>query len=116
LFYASRTLPNTFALILGDFLLHISSESLQFHLVLWVYEKWLDGKNHHWIILATVATFLFRCELALLFGPFFLAALFLSKYRFYAAFWMLLIGLSTLLVTLGWFSKLLYGKQTIICF
>jgi alpha-1,6-mannosyltransferase len=56
LFYASRTLPNTFALVL----------------VLWVYAYWLDEKYSKAVRIATSAVFLFRFELVLLFGPLFL--------------------------------------------
>ncbi|KAH7730454.1 GPI mannosyltransferase [Aphelenchoides avenae] len=48
LFYASRTLPNTFALVL----------------VLWVFALWLDGKHEKAVKVATTATFIFRFELA----------------------------------------------------
>ncbi|TKR89448.1 hypothetical protein L596_013548 [Steinernema carpocapsae] len=60
IFYASRPLPNIFALIF----------------VMWVYQLWLDQRLKKAITLATVATFLFRFELVLLFGPIFLVGIF----------------------------------------
>ncbi|VDK18986.1 unnamed protein product [Anisakis simplex] len=59
LFYASRPLPNTFALI-G---------------VLWVYQLWLDNDWPRGVRVATVFAALFRCELIVLFAPIFIVPL-----------------------------------------
>lgn len=59
LFYASRTLPNTFAL----------------SFVLVVFQRILDNRHESAVRWATVAALLFRCELFLLFGPIFIPAL-----------------------------------------
>ncbi|KAL7077975.1 hypothetical protein ACQ4LE_002997 [Meloidogyne hapla] len=55
LFYASRPLPNIFAMFF----------------VLIVYQKWIENKVISFTFYATIATFLFRFELVLLFGPMF---------------------------------------------
>ncbi|KAJ1372680.1 hypothetical protein KIN20_034889 [Parelaphostrongylus tenuis] len=55
LFYASRTLPNTFALIL----------------VLTVFHRCLENRYESAVRWATAAVVLFRCELVLLFAPIF---------------------------------------------
>lgn len=62
LFYASRPLPNTFALVL----------------VLLVYQNWINSDYVWATIYATLTTFIFRFELILLFGPLFLTV-FLTK-------------------------------------
>uniref|UniRef100_A0A1I7XME1 Mannosyltransferase n=1 Tax=Heterorhabditis bacteriophora TaxID=37862 RepID=A0A1I7XME1_HETBA len=59
MFYASRTLPNTFALII----------------VLVVYQRCLDNRYESAVRWATVAAVLFRCELIILFAPLFASAL-----------------------------------------
>jgi alpha-1,6-mannosyltransferase len=56
MFYSSRPLPNTFALIL----------------VLWVYQLFLDENYLKAVKIATIAVFLLRFELILLFGPIFI--------------------------------------------
>jgi alpha-1,6-mannosyltransferase len=59
MFYCSRPLPNTFALIL----------------VLWVFQLFLDEKYLKAVKIATIAVFLLRFELILLFGPIFIIPL-----------------------------------------
>ncbi|VDL66036.1 unnamed protein product [Nippostrongylus brasiliensis] len=59
LFYASRTLPNTFALIF----------------VLTVFHRCLENRYERGVRWATAAVVLFRCELVLLFAPIFGRAL-----------------------------------------
>lgn len=51
-FYMSRTLPNTFALIL----------------VLWAYHFWLDRNNKYLVITSAIVAVIFRAETALLLG------------------------------------------------
>ncbi|EGG17507.1 glycosyltransferase [Cavenderia fasciculata] len=53
IFYSSRTLPNTFALIL----------------VIFAYSKWLKNNNTGMIVLLSMAMFLFRSEVLILSGP-----------------------------------------------
>ncbi|XP_015781103.1 uncharacterized protein LOC107359154 [Tetranychus urticae] len=60
LFYASRPLPNTFALIL----------------VLFASAKWLSGRNTPFIILCAITVVIFRAETALLFGPMIISSIF----------------------------------------
>uniref|UniRef100_A0A7E4W0A3 Mannosyltransferase n=1 Tax=Panagrellus redivivus TaxID=6233 RepID=A0A7E4W0A3_PANRE len=81
MFYASRPLPNTFALIL----------------VLWVYQRFLDGQYLGAVKIATVAVFLLRFELILLFGPLFLIPILEKQLKIPQA---IVTGLVTLFATL----------------
>ncbi|KAL3117202.1 hypothetical protein niasHT_007605 [Heterodera trifolii] len=83
LFYASRPLPNTFAMAL----------------VLLVFQKLLDFRFLHAAVFATVATFLFRFELLLLFGPAFLFA-FAVYWRHISVLKTLLVGFCSLIIAL----------------
>ena len=81
MFYCSRPLPNTFALIL----------------VLWVYQLFLDEKYLKAVKVATIAVFLLRFELILLFGPVFIVPLLERKLAITKA---IITGIFTLILTL----------------
>ncbi|VDM46724.1 unnamed protein product [Toxocara canis] len=85
LFYASRPLPNTFALI-G---------------VLWVYQLWLDNEWVYAVRVATAFTVLFRCELILLFAPIFIVPILRGTLPLTGRRGAILNGLLTLVLTLG---------------
>jgi alpha-1,6-mannosyltransferase len=103
MFYASRPLPNVFALFLGKSLgLIFFLNKTSLISVLLVYSKWLDGDFTSATIYATIATFLIRFELILLFGPIFILIFATNGVRMIPK--TILIGLCTLLATLGWFS------------
>ncbi|VDK89365.1 unnamed protein product [Onchocerca ochengi] len=85
MFYCSRPLPNTFAL-LG---------------VLWTYQKILDG---NWLCAARFATvfiLLFRCELILLFGCIFIVPLLTHQLPLFGWNGVIVHCLFTALLTLG---------------
>ncbi|CAJ0568790.1 unnamed protein product, partial [Mesorhabditis spiculigera] len=84
LFYASRTLPNVFALF-G---------------VLFVYQKWLDGHLQSAVRWATAFTFVFRCELVLLFAPLFLPSIFRGQLPLFGENGAIYTGISTALKAL----------------
>ncbi|EFO87966.1 hypothetical protein CRE_05469 [Caenorhabditis remanei] len=65
IFYMSRPLPNSFALVL----------------VMIVYERIFDGRYESAVRYATACVILFRCELLLLFGPLFLGYMILGKLK-----------------------------------
>ncbi|KAI1722801.1 alg9-like mannosyltransferase family domain-containing protein [Ditylenchus destructor] len=82
MFYASRPLPNTFALIL----------------VLFSFQKLLDREFTRATILATAATFMFRFELVLLYGPMFLM---IFGRRLFSIWKAIAIGLATLVIVVA---------------
>uniref|UniRef100_A0AC34RN29 Mannosyltransferase n=1 Tax=Panagrolaimus sp. JU765 TaxID=591449 RepID=A0AC34RN29_9BILA len=82
MFYCSRPLPNTFALVL----------------VLWVYQLFFDENYKKAVKIATIAVFLFRFELVLLFGPIFLVPIIERKLKLVDA---VITGLITLFFTLA---------------
>lgn len=90
-FYASRTLPNTFALIL----------------VLIGYHFWFRNKRVHTVIVFTFAAVVFRSELAMLFAPMVVDLLFntqtpFSTSNFGKRFFILFgTGVATILVSLA---------------
>uniref|UniRef100_A0A0N5AU12 Mannosyltransferase n=1 Tax=Syphacia muris TaxID=451379 RepID=A0A0N5AU12_9BILA len=85
LFYASRPLPNIFALV-G---------------VLWTYQLWLDGKLGRAVWVATIFTALFRCELVLLFGCIFIVPLIKRKLPLFGFNGALANGFMVVLITLA---------------
>jgi hypothetical protein len=82
--------------------MHINYYKKFISLVLIVYKKWIDDDLKGAAIYATLATFLLRFELILLFGPIFIL-IFAMKRN--AILNIVLIGIFTLITTLG---KLLY--------
>uniref|UniRef100_A0A914WVK1 Mannosyltransferase n=1 Tax=Plectus sambesii TaxID=2011161 RepID=A0A914WVK1_9BILA len=82
LFYASRPLPNTFALI-GALI---------------VFALWLDKDYSNAVRVATATAVIFRCELILLFAPIFLPLLLTGRLKWSTAIWN---GLLSLTVALG---------------
>uniref|UniRef100_F1L0F9 Mannosyltransferase n=2 Tax=Ascaris TaxID=6251 RepID=F1L0F9_ASCSU len=85
LFYSSRPLPNTFALI-GALL---------------VYQLWLDG-NWVWAVrVATASAALFRCELVLLFVPIFIVPILRGTLPLLGRKGAIFNGFLALLLTLG---------------
>ncbi|KAI3413689.1 hypothetical protein GPALN_011173 [Globodera pallida] len=84
LFYASRPLPNTFAMVLA----------------LLVFQKLLDKHFLQATVFASIATFVFRFELILLFGPMFLST-FATNWRRISVFKTVGIGLCTFIVALA---------------
>ncbi|KAE9552950.1 hypothetical protein FO519_003827 [Halicephalobus sp. NKZ332] len=81
MFYCSRPLPNTFALIL----------------VLWVYQLVLDEEFQKAIKVATFSAFILRFELVLLFGPIFLIPIIERKLSITSA---VVTGIITLVTSL----------------
>ncbi|CAI4223036.1 unnamed protein product [Auanema sp. JU1783] len=99
IFYCSRPLPNTFALV--------------FALV--VYQRILDERYESAVRWATTATILFRCELVLLFGPMFIPIILSGKLPLFgfqgALFTGLKAALKALFITVP-IDSLLWGKLT----
>ena len=81
MFYCSRPLPNTFALIL----------------VLWVFQLFLDEEYRKAVKVATFAVFILRFELVLLFGPLFLIPIIEKKLSITSA---VVTGIVTLVTSL----------------
>jgi len=78
LFYASRTLPNTFALILGAFPFYLSSplaDGGPLCSVTIALGHWLLKKIEHVIVLLAIAAVIFRGEVVVLAGPLLLLSL-----------------------------------------
>ncbi|KAK0412798.1 hypothetical protein QR680_006415 [Steinernema hermaphroditum] len=94
LFYASRPLPNTFALIA----------------VLWVYQLWFDGNLKKAVSVATVATFLFRFELVLLFGPIFLVEILWKRIGLFSAIGRGLVALAAVLLITVPIDSFFWGR------
>uniref|UniRef100_A0A0R3RW49 valine--tRNA ligase n=1 Tax=Elaeophora elaphi TaxID=1147741 RepID=A0A0R3RW49_9BILA len=97
MFYCSRPLPNTFALLGGW-------SFPSFHVILcilWTYQKILDGR---WLCatrIATVFTLLFRCELILLYGCIFVWPVLVGQLSLFGWNGAIVHCLSTALLTLG---------------
>ncbi|CAJ0961027.1 unnamed protein product, partial [Mesorhabditis belari] len=97
LFYASRPLPNVFALF-G---------------VLFVLQKWFDGQHQSAVRWATAVTFLFRCELVLLFAPVFLPSILARRLPLFGRNGAIFAGVTTALKVLAIsvpLDSLLWGR------
>lgn len=95
LFYASRTLPNTFAFIL----------------VLFVLAEWVSKNYNLFIVLVALTVVIFRFETCLLFGPIIFRQVFIEKDLTLVRLFKVGIpaGLAALLLTIS-FDSLLWGR------
>ena len=81
LFYATRPLPNIFALVIGSFVIckETPPSFIDAHLVLHAFAFWLSGRNLLLVWTSAFAILVFRSELVILLGSILLQEVFLKR-------------------------------------